>query len=284
MLEMIKIFITFVLLISLGGCNANDKKSKMSNKAYHLSSKKSKSVNYNKSKINPNKFEISLTNDKRCFLSNGIPDHKTGLFPNKGNPNTISLQQINVCIPRYPKKLSNYTKINGIIGIALNGILFRPETAGFWDPKAPKKHSRNGDKNWSVDIFGVKGKLGLDFNNAHVGRAGMYHYHGLPTGLLNKLKDTHIGYAGDGFEIHYLQNKKKSGWSLKDGFRKSGPLGLHDGTYNEDYHYLGDGTELDECNGGIYNGKYVYFITDNYPRVPRCLYGKVSGDFNKSRH
>ena len=77
---------------------------------------------------------------------------------------------------------------------------------------------------------------------------------------------------------------KKSGRSLKDGFRKSGPLGLHDGTYNEDYHYLGYGSELDECNGGIYNGKYVYFITDNYPRVPRCLYGEVSGDFNKSRH
>lgn len=205
MLEMIKIFIIFVLLISLGGCNANDKISKMSNKAYHLSSKKSKLVNYNKPKINPNKFEISLTNDKRCFLSNGIPNHKTGLFPNKGNPNTISFQQIDVCVPRYPKKLSIYTKINGIIGIALNGNLFRPETAGFWDPDAPKKHSRNGDKNWSVDIFGVKGKLGLDFNNAHVGRAGMYHYHGLPTGLVNKLKDTHIGYAGDGFEIHYLQ-------------------------------------------------------------------------------
>ena len=81
-----------------------------------------------------------------------------------------------------------------------------------------------------------------------------------------------------------LQNKKTSGWSLKDGFRKSGPLGLHDGTYNEDYYYLGDDTELDECNGGIYNGKYVYFITDNYPRVPRCLYGEVSGDFNKNRH
>ena len=34
MLEMIKIFITFVLLIGLGGCNAKDKISKMSNKAY----------------------------------------------------------------------------------------------------------------------------------------------------------------------------------------------------------------------------------------------------------
>ena len=281
---MIKIFITFLLFISLVGCIANDKISSISDRAYDVSGETSNLVNYNKSKINPNKFEISLTNDKRCFLSNGIPDHKTGLFPNKGNPNTISLQQINVCIPRYPKKLSTYTKIDGIIGIALNGILFRPETAGFWDPKAPKKHSRNGDKNWSVDIFGVRGKLGLDFNNAHVGRAGMYHYHGLPTGLVKKLKETHIGYAGDGFEIHYLQNKKKSGWSLKGGSRKSGPLGLYDGTYNEDYYYLGGDSELDECNGGIYKGKYVYFITDDYPRVPRCLYGEVSGDFNKSRH
>ena len=30
-----------------------------------------------------NKFEISLTKDKRCFHSNGIPNHKTGIFPNK---------------------------------------------------------------------------------------------------------------------------------------------------------------------------------------------------------
>ena len=31
-----------------------------------------------------NKFEKSLTKDKRCFHSNGIPNHKTGIFPNKG--------------------------------------------------------------------------------------------------------------------------------------------------------------------------------------------------------
>ena len=230
-----------------------------------------------------NKFEVLLTDKKRCFLSNGIPNHKTGIFPNKGNPNFISYQEINVCVPRYPKKESSNTKIKGIMGIALNGILFRPATAGFWDPKAPRKHSRNGDKNWSVDIFGLKGKLGLDFNNAHVGRGGMYHYHGLPTSLINKLNKSHIGYAGDGFEIHYLP-QKISGWTLKEGLRKSGPLGKYDGTYNEDFFFEGAYNKLDECNGGMFNGKYVYFITDNYPRVPRCLYGKVSSDFNQSRH
>ena len=230
-----------------------------------------------------NKFEISLTKDKRCFHSNGIPDHKTGIFPNKGNPNSISQQKIYVCVPRYPKKSTASTKIKGIIGIALNGVLFRPATAGFWDPKAPRGHSRNGNKNWSVDIFGLKGRLGLDFNNAHVGRGGMYHYHGLPTSFVNNLNKSHIGYAGDGFEIHYIKGKM-SAWVLKDGFRKSGPLGKYDGTYNEDFFYQGSNDKIDECNGGMYKGKYVYFITDNYPRVPRCLSGEVSSDFNKSRH
>ena len=230
-----------------------------------------------------NKFEMTLTDDKRCFLSNGLPNHKTGKFPKKSNPNSISHQKIDVCVSRYPKKVSTNTKITGIMGIALNGILFRPSTAGFWDPNAPRNHSRNGDKNWSVDIFGLKGKLGLDFNNAHVGRGGMYHYHGLPTSLVNKSNKSLVGYAGDGFEIHYLP-KKMSGWVLKKGLRKSGPTGNYDGTYNEDYYYIGNNNELDECNGGLLNGKYVYFITENYPKVPRCLYGEVSNDFNKSRH
>ena len=53
---MIKILITFLLFIGLGGCIANDKKSLISNKAYDLSDEKYNSVDYNKSKINPNKF------------------------------------------------------------------------------------------------------------------------------------------------------------------------------------------------------------------------------------
>ena len=48
---------------------------------------------------------------------------------------------------------------------------------------------------------------------------------------------------------------------FKEGLRKSGPTGNYDGTYNEDYYYIGNNNELDECNGGLLNGKYVYFIT-----------------------
>ena len=64
------------------------------------------------------------------FYSNGIPDHKTGIFPNKGNPNSISQQKYMFVFQDFPKSTAS-TKIKGIIGIALNGVLFRPATAGF---------------------------------------------------------------------------------------------------------------------------------------------------------
>ncbi len=228
-------------------------------------------------------FKMFVDGDNRCFKSNGIPNHEVGEFPTRGNPHSISSQAIEVCVPRKPVKHITSQKIRGIIGIALNGILFRPNTAGFWDPSARRQHSRHGDQNWSVDIFGLRGRLGLDFNNAHVGRGGMYHYHGIPTGLIRKIKTSLVGYAGDGFEIHYLGDQVSSGWKLKSGFRKDGPMGTFDGMFNEDYHFVGGKNTLDKCNGGNLNGRYVYFITKTYPFVPRCLYGEVSDDFNRSR-
>ena len=231
----------------------------------------------------PSLFRMFIDGENRCFESNGIPDHKVGEFPTRGNPHSISSQEIEVCVPKKPVKNRAPQKIRGIIGIALNGVLFRPNTAGFWDPSARRQHSRHGDQNWSVDIFGLRGKLGLDFNNAHVGRGGMYHYHGIPTGLIRKSKTSLVGYAGDGFEIHYLGDQVSSGWKLKSGFRKEGPEGTFNGMFNEDYYFAGDQNTLDECNGGNLNGRYVYFITKAYPFVPRCLYGEVSKDFNRSR-
>lgn len=230
------------------------------------------------------KFNMVINGDNRCFVSNGIPNHVIGSFPNRGNPNEIKEQFINVCVPRFPIKRIKYTKIRGIVGIAINGVLFRPSTAGFWDPTARRGHSRYGDRRWNIDIFGVRGRLGLDFNNAHIGRGGMYHYHGVPTGLVTNNIESLVGYAGDGFEIHYLKKAKVSGWELRSGQRAFGPPGKYDGTYVEDYQYIAGQNKLDECNGGIHNGKYMYFITKTFPFIPRCLFGNVSSDFNKSRH
>ena len=232
-----------------------------------------------------NKVEMVIVDGKRCFKANGIPDHATGNFPNRGNPNAIQEQRIKVCMTLKPVKGITFSPIRGTMGIAVNGVQFRPNTAGFWDPKAKQGHSRNGNKNWSLDIFGAPGKLGLDFNNGHIGRGGLYHYHGIASSLLRTSGTTLIGYAGDGFEIHYVPEKKKSGWILRQGNRPvDGPPGSYNGLFNEDYEFVGGKNKLDQCNGGVFDGKYTYFATDGYPFLPRCLFGKISPDFNRSRH
>lgn len=241
-----------------------------------------------------NRIEITATDTQRCFSANGLPDHATGQFPNRGNPNAIAPQDVNVCVPVTPTKADVITPIRGTMGIAVNGVQFRPNTAGYYDPDGRRGHSPNGDRNWSIDIHGARGKLGLDFNNAHVGRGGLYHYHGIAEHLLDDSGSSLIGYAGDGFEIHYVGETVESGWALKSGNRPPsengvGPGGVYDGTYNEDFVWTGGADasgqpRLDQCNGGQLNGRYVYFVTDNYPYVSRCLSGVVSDDFNKANH
>ncbi len=224
---------------------------------------------------------ISQQGNWRCFEGDGLPDHKTGNFPKRSNPNSIKAQNINMCIPLEPVKNVSPQNIRGSIGIAVNGVQFRPTTAGFYDPKGKRGHSPRGDKNWSLDIFGTRGKLGLDFNNAHVGPNGLYHYHGIAESLTKTSGSSLVGYAADGFEMHYIGSKAASGYQLKKGTRLSGPGGGYDGTYNEDYEYVSSKGNLDQCNGGVLNDKYVYFITDTYPFVGRCLWGEVSTDFGR---
>ena len=39
-----------------------------------------------------NEVEITVRGDMRFITSNGIPEHPTGRFPNRGNPNAIRPQ------------------------------------------------------------------------------------------------------------------------------------------------------------------------------------------------
>ncbi len=227
-------------------------------------------------------MNITISGSQRCFEANGLPDHATGQFPNRGNPHSIEVQDVDLCVPMTPKRTRQITEIQGILGIAINGVAFRPNTAEYYDPSSRRGFSRHGDRNWSVDIHGAPGKLGLDFNNAHVGRGGIYHYHGIAASLTKTSGSSLIGYAGDGHEIHYLPGVQ-SGYRLKEGTRPSGPGGRYDGTYNEDYEFVGERGQLDQCNGGVYGSKYVYFATETYPFVPRCLTGEVSADFKDRR-
>ena len=151
-----------------------------------------------------NKVSISKYDGKLCISSNSIPDHEIGKFPNRGNPHSIRERYIKLCIPNNPEKSEEAKYVKGTIGVALNGIQFRPNTAGSYDPLSESGHSRTGDTRWTLDIFGAKNKLGLDGNNGHVGPNGLYHYHGIATALKTNSDSSLIGYAGDGFEIYYF--------------------------------------------------------------------------------
>ena len=48
------------------------------------------------------KVTIKSEGDKRVIDANGLPDHKPGQFPNRGNPNEISAQKVpKASMPEY---------------------------------------------------------------------------------------------------------------------------------------------------------------------------------------
>lgn len=219
-----------------------------------------------------NKVDVSETGSKTCIASNGIPDHTTGNFPNRGNPNRIKSQNIKFCVTSSPTKGDRANYRVRTVGIATNGILIRPGTADWYDASSPRGHSRDRSSGWNLEGIGSK-KLGTDNQNAHVDHRGIYHYHGMPAALINTGEGTLMGYAADGFEIHYAGTSAQASYTLKAGKRATAPFGKHDGTYNQDWEYNAGAGNLDQCNGATVNGTYTYFATDSYPFFPRCLYG-----------
>ena len=76
----------------------------------------------------------------------------------------------------------------------------------------------------------------------------------------------------------------ETGCALKRGERPTeAPPSAYNGLFNEDYEYAGGENKLDQCNGGKLKSSYAYFITDQYPFLPRYSYGQISRDFNRSR-
>ncbi|QDT15459.1 YHYH protein [Alienimonas californiensis] len=163
-----------------------------------------------------------------------------------------------------------------------------------------------GGERWQYEALSGAVPLGLDANHAHVQPTGAYHYHGLPTGLLENLgwrAGSHsplIGWAADGFPIYAktgfadLQDADsavktlRSSYRLKQGNRSDGPGqpgGAYDGTFTADYEYVEDEGDLDECNGRqcvtpeFPDGTYAYFLTDDWPVIPRQFRGTPSRDF-----
>ncbi|MBM7068815.1 YHYH protein [Actibacterium sp. 188UL27-1] len=216
---------------------------------------------------------ITMEEDQRCITSDGVPDHEVGTWRPGA---TVEPQDHRFCMDATPELTGTIARNVRISGITVTGIPLRPGTAEYYDPSAELGWSRDRSSGWNVEGMGG---LRMDAQNAHVDGDGMYHYHGIPSAVVDKLEDTLFGYAADGFEIHYVGAEAQPSWQLKSGERESGPGGVHDGTYVQDYEFVTGSGTLDECNGGMRDGRYVYFATDTYPFFPRCFKGTVSTEF-----
>lgn len=242
-----------------------------------------------------NKVSIEIVGDQRVIESNGIPNHKTGQFPNRGNPNRITQQSHSYRIPAKPEIADRITPMHGMFGVAINGVPFDPGAGEFWD----------GEPGWQYEPLSAAIDLGIDMSHAHVQPTGKYHYHGLPTGLIDSVAveaGSHsplIGWAADGFPMYAVYGysdpadanspiqKLTSSWQLKQGERPGGsaPDGTYDGTFVADYEYVAGSGDLDECNGRqtvtpeFPEGTYAYFMTEQWPVVPRSYRGTPSADF-----
>ncbi|MBL8672263.1 MAG: YHYH protein [Alphaproteobacteria bacterium] len=235
----------------------------------------------------------------RFIEADGIADHPTGRFPNRGNPNRISAQRYAFRMPLRPAKAAQATPVgHQLFGVALNGVPFDAATAEYW----------NDDRRagWNFEALSGAVDLGLDASNAHVQPNGAYHYHGVPIGLMERMpqraaQPVLLGYAADGFPIYGPLGWRdprdaRSGlvelrpsWRLKAGTRPSGPGigpgGRHDGTYVQDYEHVPGSGDLDACNGRDSvtpehpQGTYHYVATAAFPFLPRCWTGTPDSSF-----
>lgn len=231
-----------------------------------------------------------LTETTITLQGNGLPNHTTGNFPNKDNPNSISEQDFGFNIPRAPVYVGTASPVR-VFGVSLGGVPMEPGTAET-DPTT----------GWNIEAFNVSRifAAGVDDNNAHVQPNGTYHYHGLPNVLVTtgELHSNIVGFAADGFPVYadhgYRDPTNPNGpidhmtssWRLKSGMRATGePEGSYTGDYTQDYEYIEGYGDLDECNGRFTVtpdfplGTYAYFMTETFPYIGRCVKGEVINGF-----
>jgi len=249
--------------------------------------------------ITTSQVSILLEGPWRVIRANGVAAHDTGLFPNRGNPHAIESQDYQLRVPAVGQIQSHTTQLGRYnFGIAVNGVPF--------DPGAAEWYLGKRNSQWQYEALSGAVPLGVDVSHAHVQPSGAYHYHGLPTLLLSQLAphssghSALLGWAADGFPIYGLKGFDRSGklvqmrpsYRLKAGSRPSGsgqPGGRYDGTFVADYEYVQGLGQLDECNGletstpEFPNGTYAYFLTEQWPVIPRCFRGEPSSDFKRQR-
>jgi hypothetical protein len=133
--------------------------------------------------------KVEVTEELLIVRSDGIPDHETGHFPNKDNPNEIRKQNYTFRIPRHPRMADEITPLPmGPIGVAVNGV-------PFYNP-----YNAEGQDATMAEVF--------DRCCGHPDPRGRYHYHIFPRCLhtsFTEVEGQHsslLGFAFDGFAIY----------------------------------------------------------------------------------
>ncbi len=240
--------------------------------------------------------EITIEGSDRIIRSNGIPAHP--LDPDYSYRFGVSEQNYEWRLPLEPEVAESLTEcVTGQkFGVSIDGVPYDPATAGFW----------NDDRSsgWLQDAH----MFPLDVYGAHVQQGGVYHYHEYPEAwdIVSEMDGTthgvQVGWAADGFPVYVTYGYETaddpggsivelhSSWRLRSGERSSdAPEGSYDGTWVQDYEYVEGLGELDECNGrscvtpDFPDGTYAYFITRQWPFVPRWIRGVVSDSFTPGR-
>lgn len=248
--------------------------------------------------IVPSEYHEEVVGEKRVIASNGMPGHCAGDFPNNHDPVPLRPQRQRFELPLRPAVATAPTDLQmWIFGVAVNGVVFDP-SGPFWN--------RDGASGWQFEVLAPAAAvaMGIDVNHAHTQGRGTYHYHGLPTGLLWRLKEQSperpmhlLGHAADGFPIYGPDGpsdptaldsptrRLRSSYRLKPGRRDGGPGGRHDGTFVEDFAHEPDSGDLDPCNGRFGptpefpDRTYYYVITDDFPFIPRRYRGTPDASF-----
>ena len=221
----------------------------------------------------------------RTIVTNSLPNHETGSFPNSGNPNTITGQSNTWVFPASITYLGEPNRVRET-GVGLNGVKFEPGTAEVAVCATGESYAIEGLQ----DVA----DLGMDFNNAHVQPDGEYHYHGISALMVEIFESesdlVHVGFAQDGALMYYSKSGQyssgyKLGQATRDGTdcsytpRNGATIEFgaeKDGSLTSDWEYSASYGDLDECNGIEIDGLYSYLITDEFPYIPRCLMGVFS--------
>jgi len=265
----------------------------------------------------PSVYHEYLEDGFRNIYSNGFPNHDFCY-----NMNIVPEESYHYFrVDKEPVVSSSITPIvrnNGRparhFGVALNGVLLSPA------PGTPFIYTdkNTGEFNWewvfepTTNQGDDVSQVNLDCATAHTSPAG-YHYHGemfqyleteqpglttIPT-LSNLFQ---VGWASDGHPILYkfgpdangIVKELSSSYSLKEGLRPgdgvSAPCGPYTGKYTNDFEFVSNLGDLDECNGisasitletelGLEDFEYYYVVTSSFPQISRCMVGNVSPDF-----